>query len=468
MFNPKDIPMERTKIFMLLKSDTPVDPVFIKGWIRTRRDSKGFSFIEVNDGSSLKNIQVVADDSIDNYSDIKKLTTGSAVCVGGKMVASKGAGQKWEIQAEHFEIIQSAPESYPLQKKRHTDEYLRTIAHLRPRTNKYGAAFRIRSEISYAIHKFFRDRGFRYIHTPIITGSDCEGAGELFRVTAFDLDNLPVKEGKADFQQDFFGKEANLTVSGQLSAEMFCLSLGDVYTFGPTFRAENSNTRRHAAEFWMIEPEMAFCDNDGNMDLGEELVKYLTTYAMDECQDDLELFAKWVDKKLLATLENIAQSDYIRLAYREAVEILTASGKDFEYKVSFGKDLQTEHERYLTEHHFKKPVIVYDYPKIIKPFYMRVNDEQETVAAMDVLVPNIGEIIGGSQREERLEVLEARMDEVAMDKTPYWWYLDTRRFGSVPHSGFGLGFERLLMLVTGISNIRDVIPFPRTPNNIEF
>ncbi len=460
--------MERIKIFELLKSETPIEQILIKGWVRTRRDSKGFSFIEVNDGSSLKNVQVVVNDSVDNYSEIKKLTTGSAVAIRGKLVESKGGGQRWEIQAENIDIVHLAPDSYPLQKKRHTDEYLRTIAHLRPRTNKYGAAFRIRSEVSYAIHKFFKDRGFRYIHTPIITGSDCEGAGELFQVTALDLNNLPVKEGKIDFQEDFFGKEANLTVSGQLSAEMFCLGLGDVYTFGPTFRAENSNTRRHAAEFWMIEPEMAFCDNDGNMDLGEELVKHLTTYVMQECTEDLELFGKWVDKNLLSTLENTATSDYIRLPYREAVDILKKSAQKFEYDVNFGSDLQTEHERYLTERHFEKPVIVYDYPKAIKPFYMRVNDDGETVAAMDVLVPNIGEIIGGSQREERLEMLEARMDEVGMDKTPYWWYLDARRYGSVPHSGFGLGFERLLMLVTGISNIRDVIPFPRTPNNIEF
>lgn len=460
--------MERIKIFELLKSETPIEQILIKGWVRTRRDSKGFSFIEVNDGSSLKNVQVVVNDSVDNYSEIKKLTTGSAVAIRGKLVESKGGGQRWEIQAENIDIVHLAPDSYPLQKKRHTDEYLRTIAHLRPRTNKYGAAFRIRSEVSYAIHKFFKDRGFRYIHTPIITGSDCEGAGELFQVTALDLNNLPVKEGKIDFQEDFFGKEANLTVSGQLSAEMFCLGLGDVYTFGPTFRAENSNTRRHAAEFWMIEPEMAFCDNDGNMDLGEELVKHLTTYVMQECTEDLELFGKWVDKNLLSTLENTATSDYIRLPYREAVDILKKSAQKFEYDVNFGSDLQTEHERYLTERHFKKPVIVYDYPKAIKPFYMRVNDDGETVAAMDVLVPNIGEIIGGSQREERLEMLEARMDEVGMDKTPYWWYLDARRYGSVPHSGFGLGFERLLMLITGISNIRDVIPFPRTPNSIEF
>jgi asparaginyl-tRNA synthetase len=366
------------------------------------------------------------------------------------------------------EIIHLAPEDFPLQKKRHTDEFLRTIAHLRPRTNKYGAAFRIRSEMSYGIHKFFRDRGFRYLHSPILTGSDCEGAGELFRVTTLDMNNPPQKEGNADYRQDFFGKEANLTVSGQLSAEMFALALGDVYTFGPTFRAENSNTRRHVAEFWMVEPEMAFCDLEGNMDLGEELIRKLTTYAMEACTDDLELFGKWVDKTLMATLENIAQSDYIRLPYREAVEILSQSGQKFEYDIGFGTDLQTEHERYLTEQHFKKPVIVYDYPKTIKPFYMRVNDDDETVAAMDVLVPGIGEIIGGSQREERLEVLEARMDETKMDKAPYWWYLDARRFGSVPHSGFGLGFERFLMMITGISNIRDVIPFPRTPSSIEF
>jgi asparaginyl-tRNA synthetase len=460
--------MERTKIFKLLQSDSPIDQMLIKGWVRTRRDSKGFSFIEVNDGSSLKNIQVVADEKLPNYEDIKKLTTGSALSVSGKLIESKGGGQKWEIVADGVEVINLAPEDFPLQKKRHTDEFLRTIAHLRPRTNKYGAAFRIRSEMAYGVHKFFRDRGFRYLHSPILTGLDCEGAGELFRVTTLDMNNPPKKEGNADYQQDFFGKEANLTVSGQLSAEMFALALGDVYTFGPTFRAENSNTRRHAAEFWMVEPEMAFCDLNGNMDLGETLIRELTTYAMDECSDDLELFAKWVDKALMATLENIAQSEYIRLPYREAVNILSRSGKKFEYPIGFGKDLQTEHERFLTEEHFKKPVIVYDYPKTIKPFYMRVNDDDETVAAMDVLVPGIGEIIGGSQREERLEVLEARMDEMNLDKAPYWWYLDVRRYGSVPHSGFGLGFERFLMMITGISNIRDVIPFPRTPSSIEF
>jgi len=460
--------MERTKIFKLLRSDNPMDQVLIKGWVRTRRDSKGFSFIEINDGSSLKNIQVVADEKLSNYEDVKKLTTGSALAVNGRLVESKGGGQKWEIQADQVEVIGLAPEDFPLQKKRHTDEFLRTIAHLRPRTNKYGAAFRIRSEMAYGIHKFFRERGFRYLHSPILTGSDCEGAGELFRVTTLDMNRPSQKEGQADYVQDFFGKEANLTVSGQLSAEMFALALGDVYTFGPTFRAENSNTRRHAAEFWMVEPEMAFCDLEGNMDLGEALIREMTAYAIQECTDDLELFAKWVDKTLMATLENIAQSDYIRLPYREAVEILSQSGRKFEYDISFGNDLQTEHERYLTETYFKKPVIVYDYPKIIKPFYMRVNEDDETVGAMDVLVPGIGEIIGGSQREERLDVLEARMDETKMDKAPYWWYLDARRYGSVPHSGFGLGFERFLMMVTGISNIRDVIPFPRTPNSIEF
>ncbi len=460
--------MKRTKIHKLLQSEASQDNVLIKGWVRTRRDSKAFSFLEINDGSSLKNIQVIADESLPNYEGIKKLTTGSAVTVRGKLVKSQGGGQNWEITADQVEIISLAPDTYVLQKKRHSDEFLRSIAHLRPRTNKYGAAFRMRSEMSFAIHKFFRDKGFRYVHTPILTGSDCEGAGELFKVTALNLDNPPKVGGKMDYDQDFFGKEANLTVSGQLSAEMFCLALGDVYTFGPTFRAENSNTRRHAAEFWMIEPEMAFCDLEGNMDLGEELIKYLTSYVMEECTEDLELFAKWVDKNLMATLENTATSDYVRLPYREAMEILQKSGQKFEYDIGFGQDLQTEHERFLTEQHFKKPVIVYDYPKTIKPFYMRLNDDNETVGAMDVLVPNIGEIIGGSQREERLEVLEARMDETGMDKETYWWYLEARKYGSVPHSGFGLGFERLLMLVTGISNIRDVIPFPRTPKNIEF
>jgi asparaginyl-tRNA synthetase len=460
--------MKRIKISKLVKSDAPKEEVLIKGWVRTRRDAKDFSFVEVNDGSCLKNIQIVAGSTLSNYLDVARLSTGSAVVVDGKLVESMGSGQQWEIIADRVEIVSLAPESYPLQKKRHTDEFLRTIAHLRPRTNKYGAAFRIRSELSYAIHKFFRDKDFKYIHSPIITGSDCEGAGEMFRVTTLALDNPPKQDGKTDYSRDFFGREANLTVSGQLSAEMFALALGDVYTFGPTFRAENSHTSRHVAEFWMVEPEMAFCDLEGNMDLAEEIIKYLTSYILDECHDDLELFAKFVDKSLMSTLDNVASSDFQRLPYTAAVEILQKSGRKFEYEISFGKDLQTEHERYLAEHHFKKPLIIFDYPISIKPFYMRLNDDNQTVAAMDVLVPKIGEIIGGSQREERIAVLEKRMEEMGMPKDDYWWYLDSRRFGSVEHSGFGLGFERLLMLMTGISNIRDVIPFPRTPNSIEF
>jgi asparaginyl-tRNA synthetase len=460
--------MKRTKINVLLGRESGLEDLLIKGWVRTRRDSKTFSFIEVNDGSSLKNIQVIADEALPNYEEIRKLSTGSAVAVRGRLVPSKGGGQAWEIQASRLDILNLAPETYPLQKKRHSDEFLRTIAHLRPRTNKYGAAFRIRSELSYAVHHYFRERGFHYIHTPIITGSDCEGAGEMFRVTSLDMTRIPMESGKPDFSQDFFGTEANLTVSGQLSAEMFALSLGDVYTFGPTFRAENSNTRRHAAEFWMIEPEMAFCDLDGNMALGEDLIKNLVRFVMENCPDDLQLFARFVDKGLMATLENIVTSQFEHLPYREAVAILEKAHRKFNYPVGFGQDLQTEHERFLTEDHLKKPVIIYDYPKSIKPFYMRVNDDDETVAAMDVLVPSIGEIIGGSQREERLEVIEARMAEMGMAKEPYWWYLESRLYGTVPHSGFGLGFERLLMLVTGISNIRDVIPFPRTPGSIDF
>jgi len=460
--------MKRTKILHLLKSEGPVESVLVKGWVRTRRDSKGFSFVEVNDGSCLKGLQIIADNTLTNYESITKLSTGSAIVVSGKLTESHGSGQKWEVVADNIDIISIAPETYPLQKKRHSDEFLRTIAHLRPRTNKYGAAFRIRSELSYAIHRFFRDRGFKYIHSPIITASDCEGAGELFRATTLALDNPPTKDGKVDYSMDFFGTEANLTVSGQLSAEMFALALGDVYTFGPTFRAENSHTSRHVAEFWMVEPEMAFCDLEGNMDLAEELVKNLTAFIIKECQEDLELFARFVDKNLMARLDNIASSEFIRLPYGAAMEILIKSGKKFDYEVAFGNDLQTEHERYLTERHFKQPVIVYDYPKEIKPFYMRLNDDHKTVRAMDVLVPVIGEIVGGSQREERLDVLERRMDEMGLSKDAYWWYLDSRRFGSVEHSGFGLGFERLLMLLTGIKNIRDVIPFPRTPNSIEF
>jgi asparaginyl-tRNA synthetase len=440
----------------------------VSGWVRTRRDSKGFSFIEVNDGSCLKNIQIIAPSSLPNYDEIQRLTTGSAVSISGSLVPSQGKGQSWEITANQILVIGQAPETFPLQKKRHSDEYLRTIAHLRPRTNKYGAVFRIRSELSYAIHTFFRDRGFRYIHSPIITGSDCEGAGEMFRVTTLDIKNPALKGSGLDASQDFFGKEVSLTVSGQLSAEMFALALGDVYTFGPTFRAENSNTRRHAAEFWMIEPEMAFCDLSGNMNLGEELIRHLISHVLRECREDMELFGNFVDKTLMETLNHILSSDFIRLPYAEAVEILRTSKVSFDYPVTYGIDLQSEHEKYLTESHFKKPVILHDYPKTIKPFYMRLNSDQQTVAAMDILVPGIGEIVGGSQREERLNVLEARMDEMGLLKENYWWYLDSRRYGSAPHSGFGMGFERLIMMITGITNIRDVIPFPRTPGNIDF
>ena len=460
--------MKRKKIIELLKTSAPIDNILIKGWIRTKRDSKNFSFIEVNDGSCLKNMQIVVDERISDYIEIKKLTTGSAVAVSGSLVPSQGGGQQWEVRAEKMDIISIAPETFPLQKKRHTDEYLRTIAHLRPRTNKYGAVFRIRSELSWAVHQFFRDRGFRYIHTPVITGSDCEGAGELFRVTTLKPSMPMNSDEKIDFSKDFFGAESNLTVSGQLSAEMFALALGDVYTFGPTFRAENSNTSRHVAEFWMIEPEMAFCDLAGNMDLGEALIKHLVRFAIDTCADDLNLFARFVDKTLMKTLENIISSDFFRIPYKDAIDILLGSKESFEFNLSYGSDLQSEHERYLTEKYFKKPIIIYDYPKTIKPFYMRLNDDGETVGAMDILVPRIGELIGGSQREERLDVLENRMVGGGLSKENYWWYLDSRRYGTVPHSGFGLGFERLLMLITGLSNIRDVIPFPRTPGNIEF
>lgn len=461
--------LKRTKIAKLMTSEAPMEEVLVKGWVRTRRDSKDFSFIEVNDGSCLKNIQVIANNTLNNYNDVKKLSTGSSLAVKGALVPSQGGSQKFEIVAKEIEIYDIAPDDYPLQKKKHTDEYLRTIAHLRPRTNKYGAAFRVRSELSYAIHKFFHDRGFRYVHTPIITGSDCEGAGEMFRVTTLDMENLPrTKDGKVDYSQDFFGKEAHLTVSGQLNGEMYALGLGDIYTFGPTFRAENSNTTRHAAEFWMIEPEMAFADIYDDMDLAEDMVKFCVKHVLENCRDDIELFDKFVEPGLIAKLENIINNGFARITYAEAIEIMQKSGENFEYKPEFGIDMQTEHERFLAEKHFKRPVIVRDYPKEIKAFYMRLNDDGRTVAAMDVLVPGIGEMIGGSQREERYDVLVQKIKEMGMKEEDYSWYLDSRKFGSVPHAGFGLGFERMMMLVTGIGNIRDVIPFPRTPNSINF
>ncbi len=461
--------VERTKIVSLLKAEQPIDEVLLKGWVRTRRDAKDFSFIEVNDGSCLKNIQVIANNNLNNYEEIKKITTGASLYVKGALVESKGGNQRYEVVASEIGIYGLAGDDYPLQKKKHTDEYLRTIAHLRPRTNKYGAAFRIRSELSFAIHKFFNSRGFQYVHTPLITGSDCEGAGEMFRVTTLDMENPPrLPNGQIDYSQDFFGKEAHLTVSGQLNGEMYAMGLGDIYTFGPTFRAENSNTTRHAAEFWMIEPEMAFADIHDDMDVAEDMVKFCIRHLMDVCAEDLELFDKFVEPGLLNKLKNIVENGFARITYAEAIEIMQKSGHKFEYEPEFGIDMQTEHERYLAEVHFKRPVIVRDYPKEIKAFYMRLNDDNRTVAAMDVLVPGIGELIGGSQREERLDVLLKRIEEMGMKEEDYDWYLDSRRFGSVPHAGFGLGFERMMMLVTGIGNIRDTIPFPRTPNSINF
>ena len=461
--------LKRSKIVSLLNADAPQDKVLIKGWVKTRRDAKDFSFIEINDGSCLANMQVIALNTLSNYEDVKKLSTGSSVAVEGALVASQGGNQKYEIQASAVEIYAIAPDDYPLQKKKMTDEYLRSIAHLRPRTNKYGAAFRIRSELSYAIHQFFHSKGFRYVHTPIITGSDCEGAGEMFEVTTFDMQNLPkTKDGKINYAEDFFGKPAHLTVSGQLNGEMYACALGDIYTFGPTFRAENSNTPRHAAEFWMIEPEMAFADLNDDMDVAEDMVRSCVKHIMEHCKEDLALFEKFVDPTLKETLENIAHNSFARVSYTEAIELMKKSGKKFEYAPEYGIDMQTEHERFLAEEYFKKPVIVYNYPKEIKAFYMRLNDDGKTVAAMDVLVPRIGELIGGSQREERYDVLTARIKELGMRLEDYAWYLDSRKYGTVPHAGFGLGFERMMMLVTGISNIRDVIPFPRTPKSINF
>ena len=461
--------MRRTRVVDALRSQAAVEHILVKGWVRTRRDAKGLSFLEINDGSGLRNLQIIVEETSPASASLALVMTGAAVEVEGALVASLGQGQQWEVRATGLRVLGTAdPETYPLQKKRHTDEFLRTIAHLRPRTNKYGALFRIRSESAFAVHQFFRERGFYYLHTPIITGSDCEGAGEMFRVTTLPPGGGASMAGGVDFTHDFFGKEAGLTVSGQLEAELFASALGNVYTFGPTFRAENSNTPRHAAEFWMIEPEMAFADLDDDMDLGEALVKSLVTHVMEHCATDLELFARFVDKDLMTNLEVIAGASYARLPYAEAVEILQQSGKTFEFPVHFGADLQTEHERYLTEEHFHRPVIVYNYPKDIKAFYMRLNDDNRTVAAMDLLVPRVGELIGGSQREERLEVLEQRLEAFGLPREAYWWYLDMRRFGTVPHAGFGLGFERFLMMVTGVTNIRDVIPFPRTPKHLEF
>ena len=458
--------MKRIKISSLLTASGPMEQVVVKGWVRTRRDAKDFSFLEINDGSCLANIQAVVDDAAHGYGQIKDIGTGASVAVTGALIASPGKGQAWEIKATGVELIGTADqETFPLQKKRHSDEFLRGIAHLRPRTNKFGAMFRIRSELALSVHRFFAGRGFFHLHAPIITGSDCEGAGEMLRVTALPPGQALGPEG---IRADFFGKDAFLTVSGQLSAEPFALALGDVYTFGPTFRAEPSDTVRHAAEFWMVEPEMAFASLDDDMDLAEDILKHTVKDVMERRGEDLELFAKWVDTSLMGTLEKLVSEPFERISYREAVDILRASSKKFEYEAAFGKDIQTEHERYLAEEHFKKPVIVYDYPKNIKAFYMRQNDDGQTVGAMDVLVPRIGEIVGGSAREERMDRLEARIRELHLDVEHYQWYLDTRRFGTAPHAGFGLGFERLVMLVTGATNIRDVIAFPRTYKHLEF
>ncbi len=443
--------------------------VKVAGWIRTSRISKNFGFIELNDGSFFKNMQVVLDDKLENFKEIGKLPISSSILVEGKLVATEGAKQPVEIHATKVIVEGESDNSYPLQKKRHTVEYLRTIAHLRPRSNMFSAVFRVRSVAAYAVHKFFQERNFVYSHSPIITGSDCEGAGEMFRITTLDLDNVPkTEEGKIDYSEDFFGKEANLTVSGQLNAEIMALAFRNVYTFGPTFRAENSYTGRHASEFWMIEPEIAFADLEDNMELAEDMVKYIINYVLEHCPEEMEFFNAFVDKGLLERLHNIVSSDFVRITYTKAVELLLESGQKFEYPVEWGIDLQTEHERYITEQIFNAPVFVTDYPKDIKAFYMRLNEDGKTVRAMDLLVPGVGEIIGGSQREEREDILLERIEEFGLNKEDYWWYLELRKFGTATHSGFGLGFERMIMYLTGVSNIRDVIPFPRTPKNCEF
>ena len=455
--------MSRTSIVKVLKSESSPGQIQVKGWVRTKRDSKAFSFIEINDGSCLANLQIVADATLDGYEEsIVYLTTGASIAVTGNVVESQGKGQRWEMQATAVEVLGTAEEDFPLQKKGHSMEFLRSIAHLRPRSNLFGAVFRVRSRMAFAIHQFFQDQGFVYVHTPIITASDCEGAGEMFRVVTMDGDEIKLGD------DEFFSKPSYLTVSGQLEGETFACALSDIYTFGPTFRAENSHTSRHASEFWMIEPEMAFCDLDRDMDMAEAMVKYLVSDALESCADDLAFFGKFVDKGLIERLEFVRDRPFERVSYTEAVEILKASGQEFEYPVEYGHNLQSEHERYLTEAHFKCPITVYNYPADIKPFYMRKNDDGKTVAAMDVLVPGIGEIVGGSQREERLDVLKANLEEHDLSKEEYEWYIDLRRFGTVPHAGFGLGFERLLMFVTGVHNIRDVIPFPRTPGSADF
>ena len=471
--------MQRTRVAEVLGSVQPGNQVDVRGWVRTRRDSKqGFSFVELNDGSCMANLQIVVDADVPGYAEtIKNVTTGCSVAVTGEVKESPGKGQRVELQARTLAVLGTADaEGYPLQKKRHSFEFLREIAHLRPRTNTFGAIARVRNALSAGIHNFFQSRGFLYIHTPVITTSDCEGAGQLFQVTTLDLAKLAeiqssqpdAKSSNLDYSHDFFGKRASLTVSGQLEAEIFATSLGECYTFGPTFRAENSNTTRHLAEFWMVEPEMPFYEIEDNMRLAEEFIRSVIGDVLESCSEDMQFFEQRIDKTVVETLRHIVDSEFIRVPYTEAVELLMKSGKTFEFPVEWGRDLQSEHERYLTEQHFKQPVILFDYPRTIKPFYMRVNDDGKTVRAMDVLVPRVGEIIGGSQREERLDVLMERLRECNLDPEDYWWYLDLRRFGTVPHSGFGLGLERLVQLITGMQNIRDCIPFPRTPRSAEF
>ncbi|ADZ84282.1 asparagine--tRNA ligase [Cellulosilyticum sp. ST5] len=463
--------MQTTSIRTLYQRTSEVQPtnLTVAGWVRTVRDSKTFGFIEVNDGTFFKSLQIVFEDTLENFKEVAKLGVGAAIIVTGDLVMTPNQKQPFELKATQIVIEGECPPEYPLQKKRHSFEYLRQIAYLRPRTNTFGAVFRVRSLAAYAIHKFFQERSFVYAHTPLITASDCEGAGEMFRVTTLDPVHPPKTEnGEVDFKEDFFGKMASLTVSGQLSAETFAMAFRDVYTFGPTFRAEKSNTPRHAAEFWMIEPEIAFADLEDDMRLAEDMVKFVINYVLENAKEEMAFFNQFVDKGILERLQGVASADFGRVTYTEAVQILEKCGKKFEYPVYWGCDLQTEHERYLTEEHFKKPVFVTNYPKEIKAFYMRMNEDGKTVAAMDLLVPGIGELIGGSQREERLEVLLERMAELGLKEEDYWWYLDLRRFGGTRHAGFGLGFERLIMYLTGMTNIRDVIPFPRTTGQAEF
>ena len=461
--------MQRTRISEIFSSDSPLGESLVQGWVKTRRSSRSVTFVQVNDGSTLRDLQVVVAEDSPSYTVANSLSTGCSVSVVGDVVESQGKGQQFEIQAKELQLIGTAePETYPLQKKRHTPEFLREIAHLRPRTNTFGAMARVRSAVAFAIHSFYRERGFQYIQTPIITGSDAEGAGSMFRVTTLDLENLPRLDGAVDLSEDFFGRSTYLTVSGQLEAEVFAMALSNVYTFGPTFRAENSNTSRHLAEFWMVEPEVAFCELDGLAELAEDFLKYIFAYVLDNCGEDMEFFNRWYNEETISNLTSIVNSPFERISYTEAVDMLLQSEESFEYPVSWGVDLQSEHERYLTEKRIGRPVIVTDYPREIKSFYMRLNDDNKTVRAMDVLAPGIGEIIGGSQREERDDVLRRRMRESRLNEEDYYWYLDLRRYGTVPHAGFGLGFERTVQFITGVPNIRDVIPFPRTPKSAEF